>query len=805
MSSDITFQREITSLAAETDVELRAEGLLNLAARQERDGREDLALGIYERLSDRASADFDASTATRASSRGRALRGGGDFGDRFEIFSRHFLQQATDPALLLGMGFAGGLGAALRFGTLGRLASLPAAAWTRGLGARALASTAALALEAPAFTLSMRLGRQIFGNGSSNSAPLGDELLSSYLMLGSLKLSVGAVAPLIERAASRSWLQSLARQGILLGGLMLAHRAETSLGLRPESTATQALAESLGTLLHFHVSGRLSGALFGPGYGEALQEFEIRSRHLMSPRSTGPHFPLGRVAPALAAGFFESADQSSEGVHPLLGPQVLQMAMSKDAAAGAEASRGRLGSGDYSRQENSSVTRLAVDHSIRLSEPEFFDPELMASRISEKRPWTEVDRIEIENQVRAFLNEEGLPSYALKHERVQRYLQQVWLNSRRPDAPFSGEAQSALAAIGAARVFLRDFQFSDGSFFAPSPFLRSEGLSAELGRDFYYLSDIGRPTGSFKERGALVEVRRAALEGILHVVTASHGNHGLAVALAARKLGLRSTIVVPDTTPRVKIERLSQLEATVVTTGEQPWRGYEEARDWALRYVFERNLFLRHRLELDPVTRYIHGFEDVIPGQGVAAYEMLEAMARLPKDQRQSLSRAAFLIPTGGGGLAAGLATVLKAELPQARIIGVLSEEAPAMHLSLIDGLRSEVFLNEKGLCDSGIGLTIPGARPYRLLSELLDGTLAVSDPLVGEAMRRIYRHEGLKLEGGAATGLAAVLSGRLPELGIDADTPIVTVLTGGNIDSSRHAGVLASREAAYERPGSGR
>jgi threonine dehydratase len=140
------------------------------------------------------------------------------------------------------------------------------------------------------------------------------------------------------------------------------------------------------------------------------------------------------------------------------------------------------------------------------------------------------------------------------------------------------------------------------------------------------------------------------------------------------------------------------------------------------------------------------------------------------------------------------LATVLKAELPQARVIGILSEEAPAMHVSLIDRQRSEVFLNEKGLCDSGIGLTIPGARPFRLLSELLDGSLPVSDAGVGEAMRRIYHHEGLRLEGGAATGLAAVLSGRLPELGIGPETPIITVLTGGNIDSSRHADVLAGR-----------
>ena len=115
------------------------------------------------------------------------------------------------------------------------------------------------------------------------------------------------------------------------------------------------------------------------------------------------------------------------------------------------------------------------------------------------------------------------------------------------------------------------------------------------------------------------------------------------------------------------------------------------------------------------------------------------------------------------------------------------------MHVSLIDGRRSEVFLNERGLCDSGIGLTIPGAKPFALLQEVLDGSMAVSDPLVGEAMRLIHRHEGLVVEGGAATGVAAILSGRLGEF---SGKPIVTIFTGGNIDAERHQAVMSGREA---------
>jgi threonine dehydratase len=786
MRSDIIHQTEFSALAAERDPELRAEGLLHLASRHTNQGREDLAVEIYQSLGDSNSPHYFEPTAARAERRLRALNGGGDFGERFEVFGRRFFSQATDPALLIAMGIAGGLGAALRFGALARLTAAPASVFTRGLGARFLASAGALAFEAPGFTAATRLGRRVFGH-EGVEAPWQSELLSGYVMLGALRLSTGAVNPWLNGGSIPGWNASLMRQGSQLGGLLLAHRAEVFAGLRPEMTASQALAESLGTLLHFHVSGRLSASLMGSRFAAWNQGLEIRSRAWGALASTRPSIAVSPEPAWVVAGPSLAAIHGEGEVSR--GPLVLQMtALTKDGSAPAGGGRRPMASGDFSVQEEPSIIRLSVENLIRHSDPQFFEPELMEHQISQKRGMAESELREVEQGIRLYLNEEGIPSYPLHHEKVQAYLGRPWLNSRTPETPFSAEALAALAEIQAAQVFLRDFRFSDGHRFEPSPFLRSEGLSQVLGRDFYYLSDIGRPTGSFKERGALIEVRRAALNGALHVVTASHGNHGLAVAMAAQKLGLRSTIVVPDTTPQVKIDRLHSFNATVVVTGEQPWRGYEEARDWALRYVFERNLHMRNRLDLDGVTRYIHGFEDVIPGQGVAAYEMLAGL--------RGIVDPTFLVPTGGGGLAAGLVTVIKSEMPRARVIGVLSEEAPAMHLSLIDGVRSEVFLNEKGLCDSGIGLTVPGARPFRLLSELLDGTIPVSDPLVGEAMRLIHRHEGLRVEGGAATGLASVLGGRLQEFGIPPESPLVTIFTGGNVDLARHGDVMTGREA---------
>jgi len=403
----------------------------------------------------------------------------------------------------------------------------------------------------------------------------------------------------------------------------------------------------------------------------------------------------------------------------------------------------------------------------------------------------------IDEQLRSYLQEGNMPHFTLADPAVQSSVKQVWNNPR----PFTTESplyRATVSDIERAYELLNDVTFLDGSRFVPSRMARSAALGKALGLELYVLSDTRRETGSFKERGAIVEVLRAARGGAVHAVTASHGNHGLAVALAAQKMGLRSTIVVPDTTPKVKIARLQSLGAIVVTTGEEPWRGYEEARDWGLRYTFERNHFLNESFGIANSLHYVHGFEDVIPGQGVLGMELYHNILTLPAEMPKRFREATFLFPLGGGGLAAGAVTALRGRFPAARMIGVASDQAPALHHSLITDLRSEVFLNENGLCDSGIGLTIPGAKPFEVLREVLHGSLVVSDAEVGEAMRLIHRHQAEVVEGGAATGIAAILSRRLPELGVDPKKPIVTVFSGGNIDAFRHEAVMSGREAPY-------
>src|SRR5690606_2880632 len=142
---------------------------------------------------------------------------------------------------------------------------------------------------------------------------------------------------------------------------------------------------------------------------------------------------------------------------------------------------------------------------------------------------------------------------------------------------------------------------------------------------------------------------------------------------------------------------------------------------------------------------YIHGFEQVIPGQGVAGWEIADGVHLLPRPSRRSFAsgRPTFLLPLGGGGLAAGAGAVLRQRFPGSLILGVLSEQAPAMHVSLMQGRRYEVLVNPRSLFDSGIGLAVPGQRPFEILQEVLNGTVTVGENHGAEAIRLLHRHTG--------------------------------------------------------------
>lgn len=791
---------EFQSLVSEPDGEVFFSGLLALGRRAIQNDQAESAQYLLQAI---AQAEGSAGAGVAARAELEALRGAGPWSRRAENTGRAFVRQAADPAMIAGMGVAGIVAGSLRLGVLSRLAASPEATFfTRGLGARLTASVAVFGPEVGAFWATERGIRGLLHPG-----PLawdGDTLLREFaslgITLGALKL--GGWGATQSFGARGPWV----RQVGLLGGILAGRRAEEAFGLRPGADGSSRLADALATLLQFNVAGRLASRALGPGHAVFLESLEAQARRVnASPRS--PLFPGGAFAVTPEGVRLPLSDRSAGiGTNVMMmenkGPNGSNGSGSR-APAERASSPARTSSDPFIAERIQRIrwSRLFLERRLAELFPELISEEGFSRRLSELPRWDAALEPYFAARVRAYLGEEGLARFRLEDPAVQASVRSAWRNARA--AGLSPGAQHLLAHIEEAQEILESLNLPDHSPIRPSHLEASPGLSRVLGRDIYLLNDAARPTGSFKERGAIVEVLRAADAGAIHFVTASHGNHGLAVALASQILGLRSLVVVPDTTPRVKIERLRGLGATVVETGEQPHRGYEEARDWGLHYATERNWILENHWGIRGAVHYVHGFEDVIPGQGVAGLEILDQIDRMPPEIRERLVRGAFLIPMGGGGLAAGVATALRSRLPDARIFGIASDQAPALHHSLLTGTRSEVFLNEKSLCDSGIGLTVPGARPFEILRSVLDGSLVVSDASVGEAMRLIHRHHGAVVEGGAATGIAAHLSGRLAELGVEPDAPLISILTGGNIDASRHEAVMAGREAPWEPPSS--
>jgi len=303
--------REAQALLAESDPGLLAAGLASLAGRLERSGdaaRISSALQLYQ-----IAAGQEGVEGRLARERLAVLQGGGTTGARAEFLLRGLARQASDPALLFGMGLASGVFSLTRAMTLSRLLAAPSTSvLTRGIGARTLASVAGFALEAPTFTLGTRLGAEALGRGQDWSrAALGRDLASSYLVLGALKIAhrLGAAsAGALRERPLQVWHEALLRQSATLGGIYLGHGLETALGLRPAQSASQTLTDSLAMLLQFHVAVRLNAQILGRPYA-AMEAALDRQSRVGAPRPSasaegeasrfGESFPFG-LRPAFA-------------------------------------------------------------------------------------------------------------------------------------------------------------------------------------------------------------------------------------------------------------------------------------------------------------------------------------------------------------------------------------------------------------------------------------------------------------------------------------------------------------------------
>lgn len=244
------FQRELESLRKESDPDLLADGLFDLGQRLEHD-RADAARRIYDSLG-------SSPVAEKARRRQDALVGRGAFGARAEVLLGHFFKQAGNPASLVGMAGAQAVFGISRLALLTRFAAAPASWATRGPTARILGSALASLLEAPAYVALARGTDAILGHSQDWSRrTIGAEVGSSYLSLGALRLAGGLANGISRRVIGAGPIQTAFSQASMLGGILLGQSVESRLGLREEGSGDAVLADSLATLLHLNVSGRL--------------------------------------------------------------------------------------------------------------------------------------------------------------------------------------------------------------------------------------------------------------------------------------------------------------------------------------------------------------------------------------------------------------------------------------------------------------------------------------------------------------------------------------------------------------------
>lgn len=281
-----------------------------------------------------------------------------------------------------------------------------------------------------------------------------------------------------------------------------------------------------------------------------------------------------------------------------------------------------------------------------------------------------------------------------------------------------------------------------------TPVYESHAIARLTGRPVFLKAENLQRTGAFKIRGAfntialLTEVEQQA-----GVVTASAGNHGQAVAWAARHAGIPATIVVPETAPISKVEAARGYGANVVLDGE----GFDEA------------LATARDLERTTGATFVHAFDDprVIAGQGTLGLELVEQLPPGP---------ATVVVPVGGGGLASGIALAFAARRPELRVVGVQAAACAPFAGHTPTGAT---------IAD-GIAVKQPAELTRAIIGELVDELVVVDDDEISQALVLLLERAKLVVEGAGAAPVAALVSGR-----ISGDGPVCAVLAGGNVDAT--------------------
>ena len=299
-----------------------------------------------------------------------------------------------------------------------------------------------------------------------------------------------------------------------------------------------------------------------------------------------------------------------------------------------------------------------------------------------------------------------------------------------------------------------------------TPLLPSAWLAGACGADVHLKLESLQLTRSFKIRGALNAIAAVAAAGgpDVSVVTASAGNHGLALACAAKVARVPVTIFTPAGAPAAKLEPIAQYGATLHAVATD----YDDAERRALAYAAEHGAVY--------VSPYSH--PDVIAGAGTVALEVLDELPDVDT----------ILVPVGGGGLVSGIALAAKGVRPSTRVVGVEAANNPVFARSLAAGTVTHVDVLPT-IADGLAGNLEPGSLTFEMVRDLVDDMVVVSEDGLRAAIRGLAAHEHLIAEGAGVPAVAALLSGRVDVSG----RRTVAIVSGANIDVALLAEVLSA------------
>jgi threonine dehydratase len=303
---------------------------------------------------------------------------------------------------------------------------------------------------------------------------------------------------------------------------------------------------------------------------------------------------------------------------------------------------------------------------------------------------------------------------------------------------------------------VRHAQSAISEYINRSPCVLSPRLSEQTDCRLHLKMENLQRTGAYKDRGAMNAVLSLDdADKSAGVIAASAGNHAQGLAFAAKRNSIQATIVMPETAPIAKQRGTEQYGAKVILYGN----GYDDA--------FQRAT----ELQKEKGYTFIHAFDDprVIAGQGTVGLELLE----------QHPDLEVFVVPIGGGGLAAGMAVALKNINPKLRIVGVQAENIASMKASVEAGRI--VTVTGSTIAD-GIAVARPGAHTFPIIHKYVDEIVTVSEDEIAEAVLVLLESEKTVTEGSGAAGVAAVLNRKISGI---AGKQVCCVLTGGNIDTT--------------------